>query len=165
MLDGKRQVGTKLDPKIADIVLKQGKQFDGEATIFNTAYMTSYEPIVGPAGKPIGVLFAGKSLVDAHAARNKMGMAVGVATLLALILAFVATLFMAKRITDPLRQMGEALASGDLTRTLDVNTKDEVGVMSQHFNTMVVELRKLVRQVNELSQTLAASSEELTASA
>ena len=165
MLDGKRQVGTKLDPKIADIVLKQGKQFDGEATIFNTAYMTSYEPIVGPAGKPIGVLFAGKSLVDAHAARNKMGMAVGVATLVALILAFVATLFMAKRITDPLRQMGEALASGDLTRTLDVNTKDEVGVMSQHFNTMVVELRKLVRQVNELSQTLAASSEELTASA
>ena len=165
MLDGKRQVGTKLDPKIADIVLKQGKQFDGEATIFNTAYMTSYEPIVGPAGKPIGVLFAGKSLVDAHAARNKMGMAVGVATLVALILAFVATLFMAKRITDPLRQMGEALASGDLTRTLDVNTKDEVGVMSQHFNTMVVELRKLVRQVNELSQTLAASSEELAASA
>ena len=165
MIDGKRQVGTKLDPKIADIVLKQGKQFDGEATIFNTAYMTSYEPIVGPAGKPIGVLFAGKSLVDAQAARNKMGMAVGVATLLALILAFVATLFMAKRITDPLRQMGEALASGDLTRTLDVNTKDEVGVMSQHFNTMVVELRKLVRQVNELSQTLAASSEELTASA
>ena len=165
MLDGKRQVGTKLDPKIADIVLKQGKQFDGEATIFNTAYMTSYEPIVGPAGKPIGVLFAGKSLVDAQAARNKMGMAVGVATLLALILAFVATLFMAKRITDPLRQMGEALASGDLTRTLDVNTKDEVGVMSQHFNTMVVELRKLVRQVNELSQTLAASSEELAASA
>ena len=165
MIDGKRQVGTKLDPKIADIVLKQGKQFDGEATIFNTAYMTSYEPIVGPAGKPIGVLFAGKSLVDAHAARNKMGMAVGVATLVALILAFVATLFMAKRITDPLRQMGEALASGDLTRTLDVNTKDEVGVMSQHFNTMVVELRKLVRQVNELSQTLAASSEELAASA
>ena len=34
-----------------------------------------------------------------------------------------------------------------------------------YFNTMVVELRKLVRQVNELSQTLAASSEELAASA
>ena len=165
VLNGQRQVGTKLDPKIADLVLNQGKRFDGEATILGMSYLTSYEPIVGPEGKPIGALFAGKSLADAHAARNKMGMAVGVATLLALILAFVATLFMAKRITDPLRQMGEALASGDLTRTLDVNTKDEVGVMSQHFNTMVVELRKLVRQVNELSQTLAASSEELAASA
>ncbi len=168
MLDGKRQVGTKLDPKIADIVLKQGKQFDGEATIFNTAYMTSYEPIVGPAGKPIGVLFAGKSLVDAHAARNKMGMAVGVATLVALILAFAATLFMARRITGPLLQLGTvvgAVAAGDLTRTVEVETQDEVGVLSQNFNTMVVELRKLVRHVHELSQTLAASSEELTASA
>ena len=168
MIDGKRQVGTKLDPKIADIVLKQGKRFDGEATILGMPYLTSYEPIVGPEGKPIGVLFAGRSLVDAHAARNKMGMAVGVATLLALILAFVATLFMARRITGPLLQLGTvvgAVAAGDLTRTVEVETKDEVGVLSQNFNTMVVELRKLVRHVHELSQTLAASSEELTASA
>ena len=168
MIDGKRQVGTKLDPTIADIVLKQGKRFEGEATIFNTSYMTSYEPIIGPAGKPIGVLFAGNALVDAHAARNKMGMTVGVATLLALILAFVATLFMARRITGPLLQLGTvvgAVAAGDLTRTVEVETKDEVGALSQNFNTMVAELRKLVRHVHELSQTLAASSEELTASA
>ena len=164
-VDGKRQIGTKLDPKIADIVLKQGKRFDGEATILGMPYLTSYEPIIGPAGKPIGVMFAGKPLIEAHAARNKMGMTVGVATLLALILASVATLFMANRITGPLRKMGEALASGDLTRTLEVTTKDEVGVMSQHFNTMIEELRTLVRHVQELSQTLVASSEELAASA
>ena len=62
-VDGKREVGTKLDPKIADIVLKQGKRFDGEATILGKPYLTSYEPIIGPAGKPIGVLFAGKPAV------------------------------------------------------------------------------------------------------
>jgi methyl-accepting chemotaxis protein len=168
MVNGQRQVGTKLDPKIAEIVLKQGKRFDGEAAILGMPYLTSYEPIAGPDGKPIGVLFAGKSLADAHAARNKMGMAVGVATLLALILAFVATMFMAKRITGPLRMLGTAVgavAGGDLTRTVDVKTADEVGVLSRDFNTMVGELRKLVRHVHELSQTLAASSEELTASA
>ena len=168
MVNGQRQVGTKLDSKIADVVLNQGKRFDGEATILGMSYLTSYEPIVGPEGKPIGVLFAGKSLAEAHAARNKMGMAVGVATLLALILAFIATLYMAKRITDPLRQLGiavGAVAGGDLTRTVDVKSADEVGVLSRDFNTMVGELRKLVRHVHELSQTLAASSEELTASA
>ena len=167
-VNGQRQVGTKLDPKIAEVVLKQGKRFDGEATILGMPFLTSYEPIAGPDGKPIGVLFAGKSLADAHAARNKMGLAIGVATLLALILAFIATLFMAKRITDPLRQLGTAVgavAGGDLTRTVDVKSADEVGVLSRDFNTMVGELRKLVRHVHELSQTLAASSEELTASA
>ena len=167
-VEGKRQVGTKLDPTIAEIVLKQGKRFDGAATIIGMPYLTSYEPIVGPEGKPIGVLFAGKTLVEAHAARNKMGMTVGIATLFALILAFFATLFMAKRITDPLRQLGTAVgavAGGDLTRTVAVNSADEVGVLSKDFNTMVGELRNLVRHVHDLSQTLAASSEELTASA
>ena len=167
-VEGKRQVGTKLDPAIAEIVLKQGKRFDGAANIIGMPYLTSYEPIVGPEGKPIGVLFAGKTLVEAHAARNKMGMTVGIATLFALILAFFATLFMAKRITDPLRQLGTAVgavAGGDLTRTVAVNSADEVGVLSKDFNTMVGELRNLVRHVHDLSQTLAASSEELTASA
>ena len=167
-VEGKRQVGTKLDPAIAEIVLKQGKRFDGAANIIGMPYLTSYEPIVGPEGKPIGVLFAGKTLVEAHAARNKMGMTVGIATLFALILAFFATLFMAKRITDPLRQLGTAVgavAGGDLTRTVAVKSADEVGVLSKDFNTMVGELRNLVRHVHDLSQTLAASSEELTASA
>lgn len=168
MLDGKRQTGTKLDPAIADIVLNKNKRFDGDATILGMPYVTSYEPIVGADGKAIGALFAGKSLVDAHAARDRMGMAVGVATLIALILAFFATLLMAKRITDPLQQLGSvvtAVAGGDLTKTVNIKSADEVGVLSRDFNTMLDALRTLVRHVHDLSQTLAASSEELTASA
>ena len=61
-INGQRQVGTKLDPKIADIVLKQGKRYDGDAVILGMQYLTSYLPLVGPDGKSLGVLFAGKSL-------------------------------------------------------------------------------------------------------
>ena len=167
-VDGKRQTGTKLDPKIAEIVLNQNKRFDGEGQILGQPYITSYEPIIGQEGKAIGVMFAGKSLADAHVARNRMGMAVGVATLIALMLAFFATLFMAKRITDPLRQLGlmvKDVAGGDLTRTVDVKSSDEVGMLSRDFNTMIAELRTLVRHVQDLSQTLAAASEELTSGA
>ena len=167
-IDGKRQTGTKLDPKIADIVLKQGKRFDGEAMILNTAYLTSYEPIVGADGKPLGILFAGKSLADAHVARNKMGAAVGATTLIVVTLAFIATFIMARRITGPLRVLGiavGAVANGDLTQQVVAKSSDEVGVLSRDFNKMVGELRKLVRQVHELSQILASSAEELSASA
>ena len=93
-LNGQRQVGTKLDPAIADIVLKQGKRFDGAATILGMPYLTSYEPIIGPAGKPVGVLFAGESLTIAHAARDKMVVTVAITTIIALLLAFLATLWM-----------------------------------------------------------------------
>ena len=168
MKDGQRQIGTKLDPKIADIVLKQNKRFDGEANILGMPYLTSYEPLLGPDGKPVGIIFAGKPLMEAHAARNKIAIAIGIAALLALLLAFVATMFMAKRITGPMLQLGlavGAVAGGDLTKTVAVKSSDEVGVLSKDFNTMVIHLRELVKHVHELSQALASSSEELTASA
>jgi len=168
MINGQRQVGTKLDPKIADIVLKQGKSFDGVATILGMTYLTSYEPIIGPDGKPIGVLFAGESLAIAHVARDKMAVTVAVATLIALLLAFLATLWLARKITAPLMQLGivaGTVAGGDLTQSVTVQSADEVGILAQNFNKMLVHLRELVKHVHDLSQTLAASSEELTASA
>ncbi len=167
-LNGQRQVGTKLDPAIADIVLKQGKRFDGAATILGMPYLTSYEPIIGPAGKPVGVLFAGESLTIAHAARDKMVVTVAITTIIALLLAFLATLWMARKITQPLLQLGAVagtVANGDLTQSVTVKSADEVGALAKNFNTMLVHLRELVKQVHDLSQTLAASSEELTASA
>ncbi len=165
---GQRQTGTKLDPKIAEIVLKQGKPFEGAATILNMPYITAYEPILGPAGNPIGVMFTGKSLGEAHAARNKMLITVAIVILAVLVLAFMLTLWMAKKITDPLQKLnlvvGE-VAQGDLNHSVKVESSDEVGVLAKNFNTMLIHLRELVKHVHDLSQTLAASSEQLTASA
>lgn len=166
--DGKRQTGTKLDPVIAEILLKQGKRYDGAATILGMPYLTSYEPIQAPDGKVIGILFAGKSLTEAHAIRDKMVITVASGALIVLILAFLVTWWLARKITQPLRQLGVgvgAVAGGDLTRSVDVRSADEVGVLAKDFNTMLNHLRELVKHVHDLAQTLAASSEELTASA
>lgn len=168
MKDGQRQVGTKLDPQIADVVLKQNKRFAGAAAVLGMPYMASYAPIMGVGGKPIGVIFAGKPLAEIHAARDKMMMTVGLVTLLVLLVAVIATLFLANRITGPLKQLGlvvRALAGGDLTRTVTIKSSDEVGALSKDFNTMVLQLRALVKQVHDMSKTLAASAEKLTASA
>ena len=166
--DGKRQTGTKLDPAIAEVLLKQGKRYDGAAAILGMPYLTSYEPILDPGGKVIGILFAGKPLTEAHATRDKMVVTVAGVTLIILLLAFLVTWLIAKKITDPLLQLGtgvSAVAGGDLTRTVPVRSADEVGVLTKDFNTMLNHLRELVKHVHDLSQTLAASAEELTASA
>ena len=65
MQDGKRVVGTKLDPAIAKTVLADSKEYHGRANILGQPYITAYQPLIGPAGKPIGVLFAGKSVKEA----------------------------------------------------------------------------------------------------
>ncbi len=166
--EGKRQTGTKLDPTIAEIVLKQGKRYNGSANILGVRYLTSYEPIVGADGKNIGILFAGKSLTEAYAIRDKMTWTVTGISCSVLFIAFFLTLLLTRRMINPLLQLGAgvgAVAEGDLTRSVRVVSADEVGKLAQDFNTMLIHLRNLVSQIRDLSQTLAASSEELTASA
>jgi len=75
--DGRRVVGTKLNEPIATAVLREGKTHLGRAEILGTDYMTAYLPVMGADNRPVGVLFAGESLADFLAARNKTIMIVG----------------------------------------------------------------------------------------
>lgn len=75
--DGKRVVGTKLSEPIATAVLSEGKTHLGRAEILGTEYMTAYLPVMGADNKPVGVLFAGESLAEFLAVRNKSIMIVG----------------------------------------------------------------------------------------
>lgn len=75
--DDRRVVGTKLSEPIATAVLREGKTHLGRAEILGTEYMTAYLPVMGADNKPVGVLFAGESLAEFLAARNKSIMIVG----------------------------------------------------------------------------------------
>jgi len=64
------------------------------------------------------------------------------------------------------RQMREiADGEGDLTRSITIAAKDEIGEMGQSFNRMMANLRVLLLQVRANAEQVAASSEQLTASA
>ncbi len=67
-----------------------------------------------------------------------------------------------KSITDRQRGHGKA-AEGDLTQDVPVLTDDEVGVMAQGFNKMMEDLRRIAGQIKGMTNTLASSSEEVSA--
>jgi len=79
-----------------------------------------------------------------------------------------------RRIARPLRKIQvviEALASGDLTDTVDVDGKDEVGRVGDALNETILSLRRdlgiITGVTNELAETteeMAATSEEISAS-
>jgi methyl-accepting chemotaxis protein len=81
----------------------------------------------------------------------------------------------AKLIANPLGKtvhVLEAVAAGDLTQSLDVNTTDEVGEMAKALNAAIGSMRETLSDVNgsadglaTASQQLAASSEELSSGA
>lgn len=84
-------------------------------------------------------------------------------------------IYIARLIAHPLAQsvsVLESVASGDLTRTLDVNTHDEVGVMAKALNEAVVNIKNTLSEVRDAAtgvasaaQELASASEELSSGA
>jgi len=77
-------------------------------------------------------------------------------------------LIIARSITHPIRQVIDMLkdiaeGQGDLTKRLDDTGKDEMADLSRWFNRFVENIRSIMARINETTQVLAGSSEELSA--
>jgi hypothetical protein len=63
MREGKRAIGTELDPHGPVYpLISQGQSYYGKADILGTPYETGYEPIVDEKNQVIGIYFVGLSL-------------------------------------------------------------------------------------------------------
>ena len=95
----------------------------------------------------------------------------GVVTAVVLILLFaIVAFFLAKKISTPLVKATDMLkdiseGEGDLTKRLEVVSKDEVGLMATYFNVFIEKLQGIIGDVAANAGNLAAASEELTATA
>jgi methyl-accepting chemotaxis protein len=58
----------------------------------------------------------------------------------------------------------QSVADGDLTRFADITTKDEIGDMLGHVNTMIERLRGVVADALSASDNVSSGSQELSAS-
>ncbi len=117
-----------------------------------------------------GWLFAMSVPYDyVFAAASKLKMVYAVLTLVGLILVLGVCFQFANKITTPLvalEGMASELAKGNLSKQqLPITSSDEIGSLTQAFNTMSENLRGLIKQMATTSEQVAASSEELTANA
>lgn len=86
----------------------------------------------------------------------------------ALILAAAAGYFFSGQITKPILRLVAStkdIAQGDLTKSVEVKAKHEIGILADSLNLMARDLQTLISQVKDTSLLLASSSQELTASA
>ncbi|WP_371374628.1 methyl-accepting chemotaxis protein [Sporomusa aerivorans] len=167
MQDGIRVLGTKLDSRIADIVLGNGQPYAGDAKILGMPYVTYYQPLLDNNQKPIGLLFAGKSEAEALAARNQILVTLGLAGVAVLFVGILFSIWAARKVTKPIQvieQLMRQAGEGDLTVRAEVASADEIGRLTQSFNTMLTNQAELVGAVSRASQEIAAASEHLAAS-
>lgn len=145
-------------------------------------------PIHDYSGKAVGVIVLTKD-TSRHeslmAAQQKQGsqrasqivgaLAIG-ATVGTLALSAVAFFVVSRIVRRPLHQVIERLrdiaeGDGDLTRRLTINTRDEIGELSQCFNTFVARIHDMIWRVRSDAQDvtsgavqIAATSEEMSTS-
>jgi methyl-accepting chemotaxis protein len=87
-------------------------------------------------------------------------------TLLALIFGALAALIITRQITRPLQQtmaVVDRIASGDLSQTLVVTRRDELGVLQQGIQRMGATLRDLIGGIRDSVTQIASAAEELSA--
>ncbi len=91
-----------------------------------------------------------------------------VTILIAIILGVMIALFLASMITKPIVlgvKFAESLAEGDLTARIDIDQKDEIGVLANALQAMRDQLSSVVQQVRTNSDALGNASQEISATA
>jgi len=162
--DGSRAIGTRVSAGVYDHVLGRGKTWVGPAWVVNDWYISAYEPIRNIDGEPIGMLYVGvleRKFGDIALRTFAVFAAVAFAGLA------VAGLVAWKLSTSIVRPIGglasasAAIAQGDFSQSLPVESEDEIGLLTCSFNTMALALRKRDDLLKEQTRDQLTRSERL----
>ncbi|RJP73254.1 MAG: HAMP domain-containing protein, partial [Ignavibacteriales bacterium] len=154
--EGKRLVGTKLDPKVAGIVLNESKEYYGEADILGNPYVTAYKPLLDNENKAMGVVFSGKPLKEIISARNSIIYAVVPVTAIVLIIAILfMNRFIRMMITNPVKELVTEGANKISVGEVDINIKstrtDEIGDLQRAFVNLAENVKLQATSVEKIS--------------
>ncbi len=94
-----------------------------------------------------------------------VGLRLAIGSLLAMLLAVVATLWLLRRKLRPLGDLvrqAEALGAGNLNARLSVTSHDEIGQLARGFNQMADALATMVEHIREASEQVSGRARSLS---
>ena len=108
--------------------------------------------------------------VEAGIASSRREMAISIGAFAVIIgVGLFALLVIKRKVTAPMRHLTEAIAevekSGDLTVKLDIDSKDETGLIASSFNRMMDKFHDIIKEIHAGTEHLASASEELSTTA
>jgi len=145
------------------------RALDGESdTLITTNYLgqqvlASYSP-VEIAGQR-WALIAEIDVDEAFAVFSKMQWIMGALALICSAAIVVVALLLTRSITRPIVrgvEFAKSMAGGDFSQNLDIDQKDEVGVLARALNDMTHSVGSMFKEVISGVNTMTTSSSELT---
>jgi methyl-accepting chemotaxis protein len=103
-----------------------------------------------------------KADADFKTVRNSL---IGLAVV-SLLIAIAAAVYISTMVSKGLNRAADAVrsvADGDLTKTVDITSKDEIADLLGHVNVMIERLRGVVSDAISASENVSAGSQELSA--
>ncbi len=110
-------------------------------------------------------LIAEKDESEAFAAIVAMEWLMGVIAVIGVLCIIAVAVLITRSIVNPVTAtvaVIKEIAEGDFTREIEVKSEDEIGELAASVNAMVVDLRSVMTEIGESSNSVASSSEELS---
>lgn len=150
MKDGKRATGTKMSEEVANIVIKQGEIYEGDAIVADKLYKTKYTPIKDPNGKTIGAFFVGVEKGSIAGQVTKIVISIATFSIAAIIIGILISVLLVRSISKNIAKIHTSLteiSSGNLTNTCEVTSNDEIREIADGLNDTVENIKKMIRNV------------------
>ncbi|MBI5039034.1 MAG: cache domain-containing protein [Nitrospirae bacterium] len=178
---GFRAIGTLLPEAIMAEINKE-KRYSGTLTLLGERYIAAYDQIKNNKGEPVGNIFVGVLETRFLALQRSNRLVIIVITGLSLLFALMVAIFVAIRITRPLKLLAQKtreVSSWDTDAMIPVeapeDAKDEVVILARSFYSMIGEIKernrekerhliameKKTEELSSLNERLQASNQEL----
>jgi len=86
----------------------------------------------------------------------------GLGLIVAITLGLIISITISRKIKKVLI-VAEALSENDLSKTVNMQSKDEIGILAKALNKAITNLKALIGEISESATDISASSEELSA--
>ncbi len=128
--------------------------------------ITAYAPVTDNARNVVAVVGVDYNASTLVQQLNKSRMAIILLTVIFVAVACVALSVIMNTIMKNLKRVGEkieelAKSDGDLSKSLDINSKDEIGKITGNVNQMIGNFRGIIRETLDDSKVLAGASDRM----
>ncbi|MBI4917521.1 MAG: cache domain-containing protein [Acidobacteria bacterium] len=162
---GPAALHTHADPRVAEVVLRGGRQYTGLSRVVDDDYYASYVPLFDLDGRVIGMLGVGERLGEGSFADLRRRTVLLFSSLIAagMIVGFVMTVLFSKWLVHPIRGLAAGMsrvAEGDLSHRVRIESSDELGRLARAFNMMVQAVKERDHKLREMTEDRLSSVEK-----
>ncbi|MBO2621868.1 methyl-accepting chemotaxis protein [Shewanella algae] len=147
--------------------VQQGNADKSLINLNNNSHVLYLHQVTDFSDNPIGVLAIAMDRSHSEASLWYIKLKLVAIGAIALLAGAVIAFFIARSITRPIAQTTSAMediaqGEGDLTKRIEVSSKDEIADLARAFNLFVAKIQQTIQQVTQATDSLATSAEEMS---